>query len=276
MAFQNPNQREKDPIINRKKFGEKRELDGKFFFYYMRNKRKDGTVYVGEKWGTAEEIEAYKKRNREYYHKKGIKEKVQKRVQKYYSENQGPIKKLRSLYRKRHKAKIKESSKRYRNEPANKEKIRKTKLNWQRRNPEKIKQYTKKYLNQPLTKKRRAEYIRTRRKTNPQENLAGSIRKRIWGALKVKSIKKSHSTSELLGCSFAFLRDHLESQFKEGMSWENRSSFHIDHIRPLASFDLTDPEQLKTACHWTNLQPLYPNENLKKSKKFEQTSTLCV
>lgn len=264
------------PISCWKKFGDKRESDGMFFFYYTKTKRKDGTVSIGEKWGTAEEIDAYRKRNREYYYRDGIKEKSQKRFKEYYANNKEHVKKLRSLNKKKHKEQIKESSKRYRSDPANKAKIRETSLNWQRKNPEKIKLYASRYRNQPWAKKRIAQYVRERRRTNPQENLAATIRKRVSEALKVKSIKKLHSTSELLGCSFAFLKKHIESQFKDGMSWENRSSFHIDHIRPLASFDLTDPEQLKAACHWTNLQPLYPKENLKKSKKFEQPDMSCV
>jgi hypothetical protein len=52
------------------------------------------------------------------------------------------------------------------------------------------------------------------------------------------------------------------------MAWNKPKSFHIDHIRPLCSFDLSNPEQLRAACHWTNLQPLYPHENIAKAGKF--------
>lgn len=74
-----------------------------------------------------------------------------------------------------------------------------------------------------------------------------------------------------LGCSIAELRAHLEARFKSGMTWTNwgrlPGSWQIDHIRPLASFDLTDRDQLLEACHYTNLQPLWWQENLKKGAK---------
>lgn len=60
---------------------------------------------------------------------------------------------------------------------------------------------------------------------------------------------------------------HLESLFKPGMSWENHGEWHIDHILPLASFDLTDEQQAAKACHYTNLQPLWASENMSKGAR---------
>ena len=59
---------------------------------------------------------------------------------------------------------------------------------------------------------------------------------------------------------------HLEAQFKPGMTWDNYGlkGWHVDHIRPCASFDLRDPEQQRRCFHYTNLQPLWAEENLKK------------
>jgi hypothetical protein len=78
---------------------------------------------------------------------------------------------------------------------------------------------------------------------------------------------KSARFRELLGCSLDAARRHLEKQFKPGMRWENHSfrGWHIDHRRPLASFDLRDPEQQKIAFHFSNLQPLWAHENLTKN-----------
>lgn len=81
-----------------------------------------------------------------------------------------------------------------------------------------------------------------------------------------KKIDKAYKTIELLGCSIQQAREHIEKQFKEGMTWENHGThgWHIDHIIPCAKFDLTDPEEQKKAFHYTNLQPLWAEENLKK------------
>jgi hypothetical protein len=80
--------------------------------------------------------------------------------------------------------------------------------------------------------------------------------------------KKSHSR-DLLGCDWDFLRKFLESKFLAGMSWENHGDWHIDHIRPISWFDLSDSEQLKAAFHYANLQPLWKIDNLKKGNRYE-------
>ena len=85
----------------------------------------------------------------------------------------------------------------------------------------------------------------------------------------LKNTFKSGSAVKDLGCSIEYLKAYLEGQFEPGMTWDNwgRRGWHIDHIRPLASFDLTDPEQFKQAVHYTNLQPLWAKDNLKKGKR---------
>lgn len=86
----------------------------------------------------------------------------------------------------------------------------------------------------------------------------------------IKGNFKSGSAVRDLGCSVEYLKAYLEGQFEPGMSWKNWSlkGWHIDHIRPLSSFDLTDREQFLQAIHYTNLQPMWAEENLKKGKKY--------
>ena len=72
---------------------------------------------------------------------------------------------------------------------------------------------------------------------------------------------------ELVGCTMPELMSHLEKRLLPGMSWENRSLWHIDHKRPCASFDLTDPAQQRQCFHYTNLQPLWGRDNCSKGKK---------
>ena len=78
-------------------------------------------------------------------------------------------------------------------------------------------------------------------------------------------------STRLSADAIAEVRAHIEARFIEDMTWDNwgrgwggRREWHLDHVRPLASFDLTDPAQLALACHYTNLQPLWAIDNLKK------------
>jgi hypothetical protein len=97
--------------------------------------------------------------------------------------------------------------------------------------------------------------------------LSNSLRSRLTHAVSNK--QKSGSAVRDLGCSIEELRLHLESKFQPGMNWKNygRSGWHIDHVIPLSSFDLLDRDQLLKACHYTNLQPLWAQDNLIKGAK---------
>ncbi len=100
---------------------------------------------------------------------------------------------------------------------------------------------------------------------NPQRKLAKNLRIRLNRA--IKGGWKKGSAVELLGCSTAEAIKHIEAAFEPGMSWSNWGEWHIDHIRPLASFDLNDPEQLARACHYTNIRPLWKEDNLRKGAR---------
>ncbi len=115
----------------------------------------------------------------------------------------------------------------------------------------------------------RRDYVRNlRRERDPKYAMLCRLRNRLRAALKSKGIIKTNTTMELCGCSLEELKAHLEQQFVENMSWDNRNEWHVDHIRPCASFDLTDIEQQKQCFHFSNLQPLWAHENLKKSDKW--------
>lgn len=77
-------------------------------------------------------------------------------------------------------------------------------------------------------------------------------------------IKKPARTEELLGCTIEEAKAHIENQFTEEMSWNNRMSFVIDHVIPVSAFDLRDQEEAMLAFNWKNLQPLTPHENATK------------
>lgn len=101
----------------------------------------------------------------------------------------------------------------------------------------------------------------------PQNKLSNRMRQRICKAL--KGIAKSQETLNILGCSFDELKKYIESKFKDGMTWDNYGyrGWHVDHIKPCASFDLSDPKQQEECFHYTNLQPLWAKDNLSKGSK---------
>jgi len=117
--------------------------------------------------------------------------------------------------------------------------------------------------------KKNGKEIRKKRFSKLHERIAAMLRSRINQALRTKAKKSAH-TIELVGTTIVHLKEHLENQFKPGMTWENHGfrGWHCDHIRPLASFDLIKPEEQKKAFHYTNLQPLWAKDNLRKSKSL--------
>jgi hypothetical protein len=98
--------------------------------------------------------------------------------------------------------------------------------------------------------------------------IASRIRNTIRVAL--NGGRKSAGTEELMGCSFGFLMGYIESKFTEGMSWANYGQFgwHIDHVVPISSFNLSIPEQQKKCFGYLNLQPLWWYDNLRKGNKL--------
>lgn len=149
------------------------------------------------------------------------------------------------------------------NDPKRKQQNKERAIRFRQKNPNKIHEYNKKA--RPRIRKWKAEKY----KNDIQYKLSKLLRDRLYHAL--ASNIKSSPTMELLGCSTEQLKIHLESQFKDGMSWNNWSfkGWHIDHIRPCSSFDLSDPAQQRECFHYTNLQPLWAMDNLKKSDSWE-------
>ena len=198
----------------------------------------------------------------------------------YRTANPDKIKAKNKAYRTANRDKIKAKNKAYRT--ANIDKIKANDKAYRTANIDKIKANDKAYYeaNIDKTKAQHKAYYEANRdkikdrqnnriKTDIQYKLSRRLRSRLYHAL--QGNQKTGSAVRDLGCSIDELRLYLESKFQSGMSWDNWSFYgwHIDHIKPLASFDLTDRQQLLLACHYTNLQPLWATDNLSKGDRTE-------
>lgn len=116
---------------------------------------------------------------------------------------------------------------------------------------------------------KRVECIKQRREASRIQNrIADNIRTRVLRVV-TRGWKSAH-TLQLVGCSAKSLRLHLQNRFMRGMNWNNYGSYwHIDHIMPCASFDLTNPAEQRACFHYSNLRPLYKKKNRAKSDKIE-------
>lgn len=171
-------------------------------------------------------------------------------------------------YRTTHKIEIKKHLQKY-------HQIHKNKINLQHRkyyqkNKEQVLQRQKNYykLNREKILNRQNEYRKIRRKTDINFKIVNNLRGRIYAVLKRN--RKSKHTLELLGCSIKQLKQHLEKQFVRGMSWSNYGyrGWHIDHIKPCCKFNLRKKSEQLKCFNYTNLQPLWAKENLKKHNKI--------
>lgn len=134
---------------------------------------------------------------------------------------------------------------------------------------------TRKWVEQ--NRERHREWSRRHRKVrlaaDPAFKASVAIRRRFYMALRNQVYDgwniRSGEAVRLLGCTMAEFVQHIESLWTDGMAWDNwtRDGWHIDHIIPLSAFDLSDAEQIKAACHYTNLRPLWAKDNLRKGAK---------
>lgn len=129
---------------------------------------------------------------------------------------------------------------------ANKDNIRSTQKEYREDNKDKLKEYRVNYYN-----------------TNHIFKLSCKIRSSIGKSLKMSNYKKNSRTAEILGCSFAEFKVHIEEQFPRDMTWDNSLLWEYDHIKPLAS--ASNLEEVLELNHYTNFQPLWREDNRKKS-----------
>jgi len=238
------------------------KIEKKLFEFNNHKRSKDGKQYYCKEC-SQETNKTYYSKNKEYYqlvhnaydltHKQekhqfylNNRDKTLKQVKKYQQDNKDKNRQYQINYRLKNKKDIKNKHKKYYEE--NKNKLRK-----------KAKEYRDNHTEEINNR------YNQRRKNDIEFHILMSLRIRICNAIKRNT--KSASTKELLGCTVKFLKKHLESQFKENMSWKNHGvhGWHIDHIRPCASFNFTKVKEQRKCFNYKNLQPLWAKDNLIKS-----------
>ena len=219
--------------------GDKHPLVPDLYFINNRRKRKNS-----EQWGTYESLQKLLNKNRK--HKLLNPEYYRDKRREYIARHPDRIKETNRKSKAKRRAEGKEQAYKKLYNKANPDVI--AEINRKQRIKRKENGKTQAYSQQ--------DHIRIDR----------ALRSRLNNA--IKSGNKSAKSIELFGASPLQIKEHLESQFTEGMSWDNYGEWHIDHIIPCAFFDLTKPSHQKVCFNWQNLQPLWAEENRSKSDKI--------
>jgi len=194
--------------------------------------------------------------------------------QLYQLQKKEHIKSYQKQYREKNKERLFEMRRIYREN--NKEVIALRKKKYASSNREKLRNKGRLYVerNRERVSKYRSEYKLRRWRTDPFFRLKENLRNRLYSFLSGRD--KSINTMNLLGCDLEQLKTHIQSKFYphpetgEQMTWSNYGRWHVDHIKPLAKFDSSNLEHQKIVMHYTNLQPLWAIDNLKKGARFDE------
>lgn len=203
----------------------------------------------------------------------------------WYNKNKSRILKLRKEYHQNNIAQIKKKKREYyiknKDHISAKTKIWKKEnrdrvLELQRRSYPKWRAWEKIKRQDPEFRKKVASYQKNKINSDPAYKLKARTRIKIWKLVKYNHGAKRGATLKLLGAPLDKVVQHIENQFYtrengEKMTWDNwtNKGWHLDHIKPLSSFDLTNPIEFAKSWHYTNLQPLWSEHNLEKRDKLD-------
>jgi hypothetical protein len=216
--------------------------------------------------------EKNKEKMKEYYRQYTVdnKDKINTYGKKHYNENKDIYKEKHKKYYEENKEKYREKGKRWSEENPDR-----VKEHWRKHEKsEKRKKYKKEYVNRPevkrMTRERNKRYDAKRRK-DPIFRFNQNMSRSINLSLKKHNLSKNgRHWEDLIGYTSQELRDHLENLFQPGMTWENRGSWHIDHILPKSFFEIKEVGDVEFRMCWRleNLQPLWAFDNLSKKDKI--------
>lgn len=144
-------------------------------------------------------------------------------------------------------------------------------IQWCNENPERLCYHLKKYREKPSSLEKRRLYRVEYFQNDPYQKVVEAYRSRTRGLLQLKKCRTTDENSiSWLGCSVDFFLKWIEYNFTDEMTWNNHGSYwHLDHIRPCASFDISNVEHRKQCFNWKNLAPLEARENMKKNCKID-------
>ena len=187
----------------------------------------------------------------------------------YREKNRQRLAAYNKEYEQRNKERMAPRRKDYREK--NKDEIKARVKKWSDNNKEYHREHHREWVdkNRDKANARRREYSKSRKLVDIHFRVRGNLSTRLYHAVRNQGTTKDSTTMNLTGCDLDTLMSHLECQFTKGMTWENYGEWHIDHIKPCAKFDLTIDSEQKACFHYTNLQPLWAEDNLRKSDKYE-------
>lgn len=197
--------------------------------------------------------ECVKDIQKKYKEASGFKEKRKEYDKNRYDENREKILERKKEYHKENREKILKEKEQYRNDPINKDRIKDYLKSYREEHREEMREYIRN--NPHINSKHQANY----RKKYPHIIAWRSV---LYSTLKRMGTVKESKTIKLLGYSAQQLKEHIESKFEFGMTWENHGEWHIDHIHPVSKF--LDNTSVNIVCSLDNLQPLWSFDNLSK------------
>lgn len=245
----------------------------------------------------SENIEEITKKHKQYY--QDNKEVITEKTKKYRDKNIDAVRKRSRAYREANLETVRKKQKEYNR--LNSEMLNKKHLaryyNDREKYLSKFKEYrdsrtpeqvaAKKLYDRQYKKNNKEKYAKWRtdnieslrayrradqakRMSDVNYKLKKNLRSRLRIAL--KGIAKSNTTEKLLGCTIQYFQEHIQKQFIDGMSWDNygRKGWHVDHKKPCAEFDLRITEEQNKCFHYSNLQPLWWYDNLKKGANYQE------
>lgn len=204
--------------------------DGMVFWQYYHTGK--------ERWVSPEKYQEIRKNNIE-------------KSKKRWLENKEENKKINKEYRQKNKEKLSLYLKEWRKR--NQEKCRHLKNSWRNKNRDRFRKTSR-------------DYVRNKRRNDPVYKIRCNISTLIQNGIRNRGFSKKTKTSKILGCDYDFFKKYIENKFKDGMTWENRTEWSLDHIIPI-SLAKTEEEAIKLN-HYTNFQPLWKIENIKKGNKL--------